>query len=177
MILYNKDQLHSAVCQYLAGCTLYSNEAAAFKPLMKDLNNNRVPKNNGPLLMIKNISIGAIIIFSYAIENLIKAFSPQIKRRHLQIKDIPGDLSLDFRQEFMLIQTILPLLKDGYLRYHEPKRKTNNIDSKAAKDIFIQIFHYYINKNSIDPKEIKCFKVEFLEYDYPYIKELINSTG
>ena len=71
------------------------NKKILWKPLNGDIENNKVPKDPkhlGRVLMIKNVGIGAIIIYSYAIENLLKSFSPQIKKRHISIIDTPHDL-------------------------------------------------------------------------------------
>lgn len=173
---FNHDQLHTAVSLYLAGRIMEENEKILWKPLMPDIENNKVPKDPkhlGRVLMIKNVGIGAIIIYSYAIENLLKSFSPQIKKRHISIIDTPHDLGLNNLEATMFIKTIFPLLRDGFLRYNEPRQEQNLIAPKLTRQIFIKIFKYYINKFSIDLKKVKCFEVEFFEFKYPFIDELI----
>ena len=138
-----EDQLHTAVSLYLAGRIIEENTTFLINPLMPDIENNQVPNDMGKILMTKKFSVGAIIIYSYAIENLVKSFSPQIKKRHLSIIDIPYDLGLNEIEALVFTKTIFPLLK------------------------------YYIHKFSINLKEIKCFKVEFFHFKYPFIDELI----
>jgi hypothetical protein len=173
---FNHDQLHTAVSLFLAGRIMEGNEKNLWKPLMPSINNNKVPKDPnhlGRILMIKNVGIGAIIIYSYAIENLLKTFNPQIKKRHIGIIDPPHDLGLNELEAIMFIKTIFPLLKDGFLRYNEPRQEENFISSEQARQIFIKIFKYYIKKLKIDLENVKCFKVEFFHYKYPFIDELI----
>ena len=170
---FDHDQLHTAISLYLAGRIMEENEKHLWQPLMKDINNNKVPKDQGRVLMIKNVSIGAVIIFSYAIENLLKSFLPQIKKRHINIGDTPHDLGLNEVEAIMFIKTIFPLLQNGFLRYNEPRQEQNFIDTNSARQIFIKIFKYYIKKFSIDLNKVKCFKVEFFKFKYPFINELI----
>ena len=170
---FNHDQLHTAVSLYLAGRIMEENEKHLWQPLIKDIGNNKAPNDLGKVLMIKNVGIGAIIIYSYAIENILKSFSPQIKKRHISIIDTPHDLGLNEIEALMFIKTIFPLLKDGFLRYNEPRQEQNLIAPKQARQIFIKIFKYYINKFSINLNEVKCFKVEFFHFKYPFINELI----
>ena len=173
---FNHDQLHTAVSLYLAGRIMEQNEKSLWKPLMPDINNKKVPKDPnhlGKILMIKNIGIGATIIYSYAIENLLKTFNPQIKKRHISVIDPPHDLGLNELEAIMLIKTIFPLLKDGFLRYNEPRQEENFISPEQARKIFIKIFKYYVKKLNIELKNVKCFKVEFFHFKYPFIDELI----
>jgi len=173
---FNHDQLHTAVSLYLSGRIMEENEKSLWKPLMPDMNNNKVPKNPnhlGRVLMIKNVGIGAIIIYSYAIENLLKSFNQQIGKRHISVIDPPHDLGLNELEAVMLMKTIFPLLKDGFLRYNEPRQEENFISPKQARQIFIKIFKYYVKKFDIKLKNVKCFKVEFFHFKYPFIDELI----
>lgn len=171
---FNEDQLHTAVSLYLAGRIMEENEKTLWEPLMSTIENNKVPNDLGRVLMIKNVGIGAIIIYSYAIENLLKSFSPQIKKRHISIIDPPHDLGLNELEATMFIKTIFPLLKDGFLRYNEPRQEQNFIAPKQARQIFIKIFKYYIRKFSINLKKVKCFEVEFFHFQYPFIDELVE---
>jgi len=171
---FDEDQLHTAVSLYLAGRIMEENEKTLIRPLMPEIEKNKVPNDLGRFLMIKNVSIGATIIYSYAIENLLKSFSPQIKKRHISIIDTPYDLGLNNLEATMFIKTIFPLLKDGFLRYNEPRQEQNFLSSNMIRQIFIKIFKYYIKKFSIDLKMVKCFEVEFFYFRYPFINELVD---
>lgn len=171
---YNHNQLHMAISLYLSARFNSENEQLLWRPLRKFINKGKVPPDKGRILFIKNIQIGSIIIFSYAIENLMKAFLPQIKRRHISVVDFSTKLRFNELESLILLKTILPLLKDGLLRYPEPEQEQYFLDTSACKAVFIKIFRFYIKKLKLNLSEVKCFKLEFLRYQYPYIKELIS---
>src|SRR3989339_420214 len=173
--IFNHDQLHMAISLYLAACFNKQNERTLWKPVNKYIDNGKVPpvEYQGRMMFIKDIKISSIIIFAYAIENLFKAFLPEIKKRHISVIDFPTKLNLNEIEALMILKTILPLLKNGLLRYPEPQQEEYFLSPNSAKSAFIKIFKYYIKKLNIKINEIKCFKLEFLKYKYPFIEELI----
>ncbi len=170
---FTEDQLHTAVSLYLAGRIMEENEKALWETDTFKKSKDSIP-NLGRLLMIKNIGIGAIIIYSYAIENLFKAFYPKRKKGHLNINDIPHDLGLKKLEAIMFFKTIFPLLQKGFLRYNEPRQEENLIAPKITRKIFIKTFKYFTEKFSIELNDVKCFKVEFFNFKYPFIEELVK---
>lgn len=172
--IFNHDQLHTAISLYFAARVMEENEKAAWEPLMKYISDDKVPPDKGQILMIKNISIGAIIIFAYAVENIVKAFTPEIKQRHINVQDIPYDLELDEVESISILKTMIPLLKNGFLRYHQPNQEKIFLNTHSIRKIFIKFFRYYTKKYSINWQEVKCFKVEFLKFNYPFIDDLMK---
>jgi len=63
---------------------------------------------------------------------------------------------------------------DGLLRYPKPEQEQYFLDTSACKTVFIKIFRFYINEFKLKISDLKCFKLEFFKYKYPYIKELIS---
>src|SRR3989338_833950 len=92
---FDHGQLHMAISLYLAARFTKDSESHLWDPLMGEINNGRVPKEMGRVFFIKNIQIGSSIIYAYAIENLIKAFSPKIGKRHINIGDFPVGLNFN----------------------------------------------------------------------------------
>lgn len=174
---YDNDQLHWAVSLFIAGRIFYEQERAAWAPLMKEIQSNKVPRDKRQMWIVNKIAIGTIIVFAYAIENLIKAFCPEIGKRHLRPEDLPRGDGLNDIEFIMFRKTIIPLLKEGFLRYHSPRQDMNLVDTHSAKEIFIKLFKFFVKRHDLALEEIKCFEVEFLKYKYPFVDELMDDTA
>ena len=73
----------------------------------------------------------------------------------------------------MVLKTLLPMISKGVLRYSEPQQDEYFLDPTALGKVFVKIFKYFTKELKLNVKEIKCFKVEFLKFNYPYVKDLL----